>query len=62
MEEYNYTNAYGYHKKLVVYPIGENGLRHVELWCWDNGEWCGCGDFTEEELAQYLDHFGVEHD
>ena len=60
MKEYNYVNALGYHKKLVVGPIDKNGKYPVTLWCTDNGEFCGSGKFTSEELKDWLNHYGIE--
>ena len=64
MHKYNYTNSLGWRKSLIVNTdkINENGRFPVSLWCLDNGEFCGNGDMTYQELKEYLEHFGIAID
>ena len=59
MKEFQYVNAYGIHKKLIVNTIPKDGKYHVDLWSMDTGDWCGNGDMTKDELNDYLKHFGI---
>jgi len=60
MKEYFYVNDNGYHKRLVITEEHENGSVHFQVWCEDNGEFCGHGDMTNEELNNFLQHYGVQ--
>ena len=58
-KEYCYINDLGRMKKIV---IGEkkNGKYPINLWDMQNGEFCGFGEKTPEELQDFLDHYGIE--
>lgn len=58
LKEFDYTNSLGIPKKLCVYEM-ENGKYPVTLWEMRHGEFAGSGNFTPQELNDYLDHFGV---
>ena len=61
MKIFNYTNSYGYHKRLCVYAE-ENGKYPCVLWCMDNGELCGNGQLTREEINDLLSNYGLSFD
>lgn len=56
---FNYINAMGRPKKLIVYAPNEAGKYPVVLWDMLHGEFCGSGEKTREELNDYLAHFGI---
>lgn len=55
MQTFHYTNTYGFHKMLDINETPDaNGKYHCILWCTDNGELCGSGDLTVEEIKDYF--------
>ena len=61
MKIFNYTNDHGYHKRLCVYEE-ENGKYPCVLWSMDNGELCGTGQLTREEINDLLSNYGLSFD
>jgi len=58
--EYRYTNDMGYRKLLTVSFAAKDGDKYLcNLWCEDNGELCGSGYLTEQEIKEMLSHYGV---
>ena len=60
MKEYNYVNDLGVPKKLLVWPINENGKHPFIMWCMSNGEMSNSGEVTDEELKDFLSHYDIE--
>lgn len=60
IKSFQYTNALGLPKKLVVYDLNEEGKYPVTLWEMTHGEFCGSGAMTKNELNDYLAHFGIQ--
>lgn len=58
MQEFNYINDLGYPKKLVVRPLNGKGLYAITLWNMANGECCGMGEATTQELKDFLLNYG----
>lgn len=55
MKTFHYTNSFGFHKILDIEETpNANGKYHCILWCADNGEYCGSGDLTTEEIKEYF--------
>lgn len=54
MQEFNYTNKLGCPKKLVAQPLNGQGLYAVTIWDMANGERCGIGEATAQELKDFL--------
>lgn len=58
--EYRYTNDMGYRKLLTISFAAKDGDKYLcNLWCEDNGEFCGSGYLTEQEIKEMLSHYGV---
>lgn len=57
--EFHYTNALGIRKILVV----NDDLKNEKYVCtlYGNGDWCGSGEFTKEELNDYLKHYHINY-
>lgn len=60
MKVFHYTNDMGCHKQLVVNSVSEEGVCSVSIWSDDNGEYCGSGRMTVQELDNFLAHYGAE--
>lgn len=58
MKIFDYTNDHEYHKRLCVYEE-EKGKYPCILWCMDNGELCGSGQLTREEINELLSNYGL---
>lgn len=60
VKTYNYKNAYGYMKQLVVFLDNvEDGKYLANLWCLNNGEFCGSGRLSKEEIQDWLVHYNI---
>lgn len=55
---FNYVNDLGYHKRLVVEDIPEDDK--LSCLIFGNGELCGKGMLTREEINQLLAHYGAK--
>lgn len=58
MKEFNYINDLGCPKKLVVRPLNGKGLYATTIWNMWNGECCGVGEATAQELDEFLKNYG----
>ena len=57
---YYYTNDIGVEKKLCVSTTpNANNTYNFTLWAVENGEFCGCGEFTQDRLNAYLEHYHI---
>ena len=50
---YDYVNMLGL-KKRVIAKEEKDGKISVNLWCMENGEFCGSGVLTKEEFEKHL--------
>jgi hypothetical protein len=60
-KEYHYTNDLSYRKILLV-EESHNGKHQFQLWSQDTGDFCGSGEFTPQELQDFLRHYGIKDD
>lgn len=58
MKKYTYINNLGIRKFLYVNE-NEDGSLDCSLWS-DQGDFCGKGQMTQEELSKYLEHYNVD--
>lgn len=62
-KSYNYVNALGLHKELVVHvPPNTDGTYDTEIWCMDTGDLVSTGNNTKEEIVNFLNHYGITAD
>ena len=57
-KEYDYKNDIGRRKKIVFYEM-KDGKYPFELWDMQNGEFCGRGHMTREEMNEFFEHYGI---
>ena len=62
MRIFDYVNDLGCHKRLIIKPLNDDGLYAHTLWNMENGECCGSGKATMQELKEFLAHYGLEFD
>ena len=55
---FDYINDLGCPKQMVVSPKDANGQYFVTIWNMLNGEHCGSGHATFEEVYDFLAHYG----
>ena len=58
MKVFYYVNDLGCHKRLVVRPSNGDGVYTTTIWNMENGEMCGVGKATAQELKDFLAHYG----
>ena len=55
MQEFRYTNTLGFRKILNINETPDaDGKYHCILWSADNGELCGSGNLTLDEIKEYF--------
>lgn len=60
IKKYEYINDIGEPKILVIGDKIDNGKYPYNLWSNRTGDLCGYGTLEEEELKDWLNHYGVE--
>ncbi len=61
MKRFYYTNTLGFHKILNIKETPDiDGKYHCTLWCADNGELCGSGKLTIEEIRENFKNNKIE--
>lgn len=61
MKTFFYTNSLGFRKMLDIKETPDtNGKYHCTLWSASNGELCGSGDLTIEEIKEYFKNNNID--
>lgn len=58
MKEFTYVNQNGRLHRMIIRPINNVGKYAVTIWDTMSGKFCGCNDYTAEQIASFLARCG----